>query len=178
MTQIKTDNNMRKTDFYSKYRISEVKPVDVARRTVSASDFAKATSEFLNGNFRGLCSVNSDISESGNIYIVVSEDGAAYFFKIMLSYIKADRYVDIDIKIVEDELRVSISSDGHLPFDKSDGLELIRLARQAGFNVNISDELMTLRTVANCSMTFKVYAVSRQRFASKYHEIFYTGIIK
>ncbi len=169
---------MRKTSFYSKYRISDAKPIDVTRRTVSATDFSRATSSFLNDNFRGLCEVSSDIPETGNVYIIVSEDQTAYFFKIMLSYIEPEKSVAIKIKLAENELTVEIGSDGHLPFDPKDGLELIKLAKQAGFTVNISNDAILLRTAAKYSMTFKVYAVSMHKFSSKYHEIFYNGIIK
>ncbi len=169
---------MIKTDFYSKYRISDAKPTDVARHTIKASDFGEITASFLNSNFRGLCTVNNGISEGKNVYITVSEEGAAYFFKIMLSYIKARQSVDINIALGEDELLVKISSEEHLPFDEADGLELVRLARRAGFSVNISNELLVLRAAAKYSMSYKVYAVSMSHLAAKYNEIFYTGIIK
>lgn len=169
---------MKKTAFYSKYHISDVKPIDVTRRSVSASDFAKVTKRFLNDNFRGLCRVESEVPEHNNVYIIVSEDQITYFFKIMLSYILPDRCVDINTAIEDNQFIIKISSDTHLPFSPPDALEILKIAKRAGFWANITDESIVLYTKANLSMTFKVYATSTNKLEAKFNEIFFTGVIE
>ncbi|MBO5906911.1 MAG: hypothetical protein J6Q85_01995 [Clostridia bacterium] len=167
---------MKKTDFYSIYRISDTRPIDVTRRTVSVADFACATKSFLNDNFRGLCNVSTDVPQTQHAYVIVSGDQTAYFFKVMLSYIRPEKYVNVEVALESDKLTVTVSSEGHLPFSEPDALEIIKLARCAGFHASITNEIISLHTKAEGSMRYQVYAISVNDLMAKFHEIFYTGI--
>jgi len=165
---------MRKSAFYEKYRITDAKPIDIAKRPLLAKDFADSVTDFLTENFRGLCRVRHNIPDV-LLYIHVSEDMAAYFIKLMLAYVNGERMLDINITNIDEDLVMTITSDGDLPYDFTDANHLIRIAKNAGFDIIINDERLVLKAHLTLSAALRVYATSRLTMRGKLNEIFYTG---
>lgn len=165
---------MRKTAFYRKHRLTDAKPIDIAKRPISARDFIYSISDFLTENFRGLCTVTRHVSDA-MLYVYVSEDISAYLIKLLLACVDGEHMLYIDITDLGERLSISVSSDGELPYGFDDANQLVRTATDAGFEVFLDNDRLILTTPMVLSSTLRVYATTRFMMRAKLNEIFYTG---
>ena len=168
---------MNKSDFIKQYEISNAYPIDPSRKAMPAEAFTSAICEFLDNRFSGAIKARAEIISAQPI--LISADYAAYFFKMLLTYIYGRTFLNAEIASDENGLNIIISADEELPLVESEQRELIRLARNAGFEIKPESSSIKLTTRFSTAALHRVYAVSihdgKRIMLGKLVEIFYHG---
>lgn len=165
---------MKKQAFYAKHRLTDAKPIDITRRPILAKDFADSVTDFLNSNFRGLVEVTHEVPNVA-FYVSISSDMAAYFLKLMLAYVNGESLLKVNISTPEEDLVVAITAEDALPYDFVDTNTLIRTAKNAGFDVTVTDNSIIMKSHLTLSAALRVYALNFSDMRYKLNELFYTG---
>ena len=117
---------MIKNDFNKKYELSDTVPIDPTSRSVPSEAFAIALEEFMNDRFRGIASVKTDSLSAEAV--MVSAEYAAYFFKMLLTYVYGRVFLDINVSCDEQGLVILITAEEDLPLTDSELRFLIKTA--------------------------------------------------
>lgn len=168
---------MIKNEFISKYQFSDAVPMDPTLRTVPAEAFAEALEEFMNDRFRGIARVKTDIISAEAV--LVSAEYAAYFFKMLLTYVYGRVFLNIDASSDRHGLIMLITAEEDLPLTDSELRFLIKTARNAGMEIYPDGRKIKLILKFSRAASHRVYAVSvgdgRRVMLGKLNEIFYCG---
>ena len=149
---------MEKIDFINLYKITGSKPLDPIRKAIPSEAFSSAIEQFLDERFTGAINVRTGIISAQPILICA--DYAAYFFKILLTYVYGRVLLNVRIDTDEDGIKIAISSEDKIPLADSEMRELIRTARNAGFEIHLGNKTINLTAEFTVTATRKVYAVS------------------
>ncbi len=168
---------MTKKEFIDRHEISDAVPLDPSRKTLPAEAFASALEEFLEGRFYGAIKVRLDMISAQSILICA--EYAAYFFKTLLTDIYGRAFLYVNIESDDKGLNILISADDALPLSESEMRRLIRIARNAGFDIRPEPCSIKLSVAFSHAAIRRVYAVSvvdgRRIMLGKLIEIFYQG---
>lgn len=148
---------MNSTEFSAAHSITDAAPQRIKKNAFTTKAFAKCVKEFIEQNFAGLAEVECDIPV--NLWILISSDYAAYFFKKLLTDIYGRIFLKISLLTDEKQLTITIKSDSPFPLDYYKTNELIRQARNAGCEILSADEgfVMTIPILKEASLS--VYAI-------------------
>jgi hypothetical protein len=152
---------MDQNNFIERYSISDAVPREIKKSVYTTTVFSQSVSEFIEENFKGLAEV--ECCTSTNLSIMVSEDYSAYFFKKLLSYVYGKNFVKISFFTDDNQFNVEISSGTPLQISHQHMNDLIRQARNAGFEVHSIDGSVTLATPILKEVTLSVYAIPAVR---------------
>ena len=168
---------MEKIDFINLYKISNFKPLEPTRKAIPSEAFSSAVEQFLDERFVGAISVRTGVISAQPIMICA--DYAAYFFKMLLTYVYGRVYLNTRIDTDEKGIKITVSADDEIPLTDSELRELIRLARNSGFEIRPDSKSISLTAEFTSNITRKVYAVSildgRKVMLGKFVEIFCHG---
>ena len=148
---------MDPVNFINAYSISDATPQRINKTVYTAISFALGTKEFIEENFRGLADVECEVSS--NLSIMISPEFVAYFFKKLLSFIYGKTFVKIRFFTDYTRLNLEITSHSPLPIARHDMNELVRQARNAGFDVYAADRSISITTPILKEAALTVYAL-------------------
>lgn len=168
---------MTKREFINHYEIKDAMPVDPAKKLVPAESFYSALCEFLEQRFYGAVKIESrNISARS---VLICADYAAYFFKMLLTYVYGREMLYITADSDDEKLSIIILSESDLPLTSGETRSLIRLARDAGMDIYPEARSIRLTLSFSAALTKRVYAISvgdgKLAMLGKLSEIFYCG---
>ena len=166
---------IKRSAFYTHYKISGAEPVTIDKHRVPLSTFTNTVTEFLDTEFSGLIDVECKPIWDINSCIRICEDFTAYFFKNLLAAIYGRKAVSIEMSLSDDVFSLIIRSKGNLDIDNDDIPELLRIAKSAGFSYDLSDTQLALRTRALRYNRTSVRSLSQNLLRTRFVEIFFTG---
>ena len=109
--------------------------------------------------------------------ILVSAEYAAYFFKMLLTYIYGRTFLNIDISCDKQNLILMVSADDKLPLTESEMRFLIKTARNAGMEIYPVENEIKLTISFSKAAPYRVYAISvgdgKRVMLSKFNEMFF-----
>lgn len=169
---------MNKSEYINIHRISNAAPLDPSRKAMPAEAFASAIEEFLEGKFWGSIKVGRSVISAQPIMICA--EYAAYFFKMLLTNVYGRCLLTLKIESDNKGLSMSISAEDKFQLSETEIRDLIRIARNAGFEILVDENLIYLKARFTATATIRrVYAVSiadgKRIMLSKLIEIFYQG---
>jgi hypothetical protein len=168
---------MTKNEFIKQYEISEAVPIDPSKKALPAEAFSSAITEFLEARFSGAVRVECDRISAQSI--LVCAEYVAFFLKRLLTDVYGRVLLTVNLKSDTDGLHIIISADEDLPLTESEIRELIRHARNGGFNVMVYSNAIALSVGFSPASVRRVYAVSiydgKRIMLGKLVEIFYQG---
>jgi hypothetical protein len=171
---------MDKAEFTLTYKISDAMPINPCREILSADGFATAIEEFINEGFGGIAHVDCDVY-SGNSVLCCTEY-VALFFKTLLADVYGRVFLEIKMNIEKDFVVIRIEPSDTLPLCDKEMRNLIRIARNAGFNIRLDDGIICLKLGFTAASLRRVYAISprdgRYVMLYKMGEIFHCGALK
>ena len=166
---------IKRSAFYTHYKISGAEPVTVDKHRVPISTFINTVTEFLDTEFAGLIDIECKPFWDINSCIRICEDFTAYFFKNLLAAIYGHKAVSMEMSLSDDTFSLMIRSSGELEIDCDDMSELLRIAKTAGFNYDLSDTELTLSTRALRYNQTSVRSLSQNILRARFVKIFFTG---
>lgn len=152
---------MEKQIFKKKYGIGDHVVENIGKCEIPVRDFADAIEEFLFKNFRGLVEVTGCDLPLDNI--IISPEYVAFFFKELLSDIHGRGLLKIGMMKEDREYTLSFYMPKGVELDFYETNDLIRIARQAGFEVYFNDGTMDLTITLKESFSRSIYAISFSR---------------
>lgn len=168
---------MTKNEYIIQYGIKDALPIDPSKKALPAEGFAMALEDFLSERFRGAVTVDREVVSAREI--LISAEYVAYFFKILLTDVYARQLLRINIGSDESSLIIDITTDVPLCLSDREMREIIRLARNGGFEIYPEECRIRLTAGLSPAMIRRVYAVSvvdsRRVMLSKLGEIFFCG---
>ncbi len=168
---------MKKTDFSRKYKISDAVPTDPTMHRISLAVFAETLKSFLEENFAGAVKVDIHMNTKLECYASLSPEYVAYFCKLLLSYLHGKALLNVIVDCAQNELRVRFEIDREWLLDRRQTADLIRAARNARFDVTLSDCGLLLTREVNMNYVYSIYAISTDILRAKLHEIFFVGYV-
>ena len=158
-----------------RYRISEGAPNDFTKATVRISDIFDATRNFLDENFRGAIEASGEISSDG--YAIISPNGLAYFFKILLNAVFGESMVFMKMSTKDNVFVMETSWKHHRDINAEDISELESIARVSGF----TPEFMLDGEICRISISLEIkkekqlvlYAVPIGKMHAAYIRVFF-----
>ena len=145
-------------NFTDAYSISDAAPQKIKKSVHTTLAFSKGAKEFIEESFAGLAEVEYETSAS--LSVMISPEFSAYFFKKLLSFIYGKTFVKIRFFTDNKSLNIEITSPSALQIARQDMNELIRQARNAGFEVYAADSYISMATPILKEASLTVYAVS------------------
>ena len=168
---------MTKKEFIEQYSISDTLPVDPSKKTLPAEAFATAITEFMEKKFRGAVKVSQDSISAQSI--LVCAEYVALFFKMLLTYVYGRVMLIMEISSDQSGLNIHIRAEEDLPLSDIEMRELIRLARNSGFDIRPDDRSIKLSTGFAPTIARRIYAVTivdgKRIMLGKMVEIFCQG---
>ena len=149
---------MTKNEFIKHYSITDTTPIDPSRKSLPAEAFSSAIAEFMEERFGGAVKVRCDTISAQAI--LVCAEYAAFFLKTLLTDVYGRAFLNIDIKSDESGLHIVIGAEDKLPVSEQEMRELIRLARNAGFEISCDSGTIMLSVAFSPATVRRVYAVS------------------
>lgn len=166
---------IRKSSFYKKYKISDAKPIDITRHFVQVSEFCETLCDFLNKEFIGLFEIVCEPVWDKCVFVKISEDYTAYFFKLLLATVYGRESVKINVVFEDEVLTLTISADKHLPIEGDEMNELVRIIRSTGFSFKVeNDKIIIFAQIYRLRKSI-VQSMSASALRKKLVEIFFTG---
>ena len=168
---------MLKNEFLEKYHLSDAVPMDPTAKTVPAEAFSAALEEFIEDRFRGIARVRTDTISAEAI--LVSAEYAAYFFKMLFTYVYGRVFLNIEIGCDRNGVNMLILADEDIPLTDSEMRFLIKTARNAGMQIYPDGRRIELALPFSKAAILRVYAISvgdgKRVILGKLSEIFYCG---
>ncbi len=166
---------MERSEFISKYSISDTPVADPSSNLMHARAFAEAIREFINEGFRASAEVS--VSVQSDKSVLICPEYAALFLRMLFNSIFGRVYLNIDISERDGKIIISVSSDTELPLSRRDMNSLTKAARNAGFTVEGIDGEITASLAFSDSEEYSVYAgdffTGKRRMHAKLCEIFF-----
>ena len=168
---------MQQTDYVKIHNILDAKPTDPSSKVLIAESFAAAIDEFLSENFNGSLKVTNNAKTTE--LILVTPDYAAYLLKSLLCFIYGRTFLTFEIRAEESGLVIDISAEDDLPLADAQLRQIIKIARNAQMDINISHRKITLTIKYTEGTKFRVYAIAfadgKHRMLFALNEIFFCG---
>ena len=168
---------MNKQEFIKEYSIKDAMPIDPSLRVLPAEGVAEAIEEFIGERFRGVARAGSSVATYGGL--LVCPDYLAYFFKALFTEIYGRCFIEINITNNDERLFIAAEVDGYIPISDVARRNLIKIARNAGAEVSLSERGISLSFRFEDAAIRRVYAISvndgRHSMLSKLGELFYCG---
>lgn len=105
-------------------------------RTMNVFDFIEVAADFIEENYRGLVRISYDVESYERV--TVSEYHLARLFKKLVSISGFNKLVNVKFTCNYMNFSIEMSYDGGERFDRSSEREIIKLARDAGFEARRS----------------------------------------
>lgn len=155
--------------------ISETIPDGFISKPVFVFDVFEATDEFLDENFRGAITVDSELTCDG--YVHISPDGFAFFHKVLLNAIFGESVVHMKMSTDAGIFKVQSSWKIYNKISHADLALLRSTAELSGFKMTLSEEgefgNLTLEVPIKKSPTLAIYAVSAARMREAFTRVFF-----
>ncbi len=168
---------MTKKEFIQHYAIADAKPLDPSKKAIPAEAFSYALAEFMENRFASVVRVSFDNISAQSVLICA--EYVAEFFKMLIIQVYGRAEININISTDKERLTLIVGVDGGLPVSDSELRQLIRLARNGGFQVNLHEGAMVLSVDFTPTVSHRVYAVSivdgRRVMLGKLVEVFCHG---
>ena len=149
---------MTKNDFIIKYGIADTTPIDPSHKELPAESLANGILDFMNGKFKG--AVETSIDQISPRAATVCPDYMAYFFKILITAVHGREMIYLRIRTTAKNLIISIHLNSPVELDRLEERELIRAARNAGFEINLGHASLELSAKLGDASFRRVYAIS------------------
>lgn len=173
---------MTKREFVKKYRLSDAFPIDPSKKAIPAEAFSVAISEFMEDRFEGVVNVICKNVCAHSIFIC--SEYVAYFFKMLIADVYGRQLLKMSIFSDEKKLNIEITAEEALPLADAELRELVKLARNGGFEIlieNYPEVVDKIKLTVDYYPTIpkRIYAVSikdgRRIMLGKMDEIFSLG---
>ena len=155
--------------------ISESIPDDFSKATVKISDIFYATRDFLEENFRG--AVELPCETLGEGYALISPNGIAYFFKLLLNAVFGESMVFIKMSTKDNVFSIETSWKHHRDINKCDLAELENVARVSGFKTEFMLDGKICRVAITTELkrerSLPLYAISKSKMHEAYIRVFF-----
>ena len=166
---------IKKSLFYKDYRISDARPLEIARHYVRVSTVCETVSSFLDCEFTGLFKLSYEPVWDRALSVRICEDQLAYFFKTLLEIVYGRKTLSVDMRIDDGRFCITLSTNDHLPITPEEMTRLAAIARRVGMAHSTSNDALIL----SCALFRTAYAslrsISSNRLREKLVEIFFTG---
>lgn len=165
---------MKRSQFISNYKISKDVPINIDSKIFSVQDFTREAKSFLYDNFEGLFNIETDIEILQHVKLPLNY--LIYFFKLLAIDVHAKALINVKFSCDYENFFIQISAEGGLPIEENELRQLIRAARDAGFNTNkTEDGLFLKRAVIEVTSTavFTRIAVPKPSIAMIFSRIFF-----
>lgn len=167
---------MTKQEFCKKYKIAYNEIVNPQKELLYSHSVAEGIKEFLNDSFRGAVEVCSTVSPEKTV--ALSTEYTATFLKRLVVDVFGRVIIKIAIDSDEENMMLHISSDEPIPLCEEELHQLIKIARNAGFEFYLTEDGMLLTVKFAEDSVYYIYAISSQskrRMRSKLFEMFFGG---
>ena len=155
--------------------ISEATPDEFLITTVRISDVVDSTHKFFDDNFRGAI-ITEDENECYG-YTVVSTDGLAYFFKVLLNAVFGESVVRVSFECNEKCFKIKTKWRYCREISDTDRAELERTARLSGFILEFSESdgfcHANLTLPLHMTSYIPIYARSEFKMHQAYIRVFF-----
>jgi len=166
---------IKKSLFYKDYKISDARPLDIARHYVRVSTVCETVSSFLDYEFSGLFQLSYEPVWDRALSVKICEDQLAFFFKTLLEIVYGRKTLSIEMKALDGRFYIIISAEEHLPISPEEMATLAALARKVGMEHSTANDSLTL----SCGLFRVSYAslrsIDSNKLREKLVEIFFTG---
>ena len=140
----------------------------VTKSIYSAKAFIEATKEFIEENFSALAEIEDDIKT--DLLLLINAELAAKFYKELLKQVYGESFLTLRFSTDEDAIRLTITSKSPLILKSPN--ELIRLSRNAGFELYPMDNGLILTISSPKDAALSVYAISAKKAIITLKQIF------
>ena len=168
---------MTKQDFIDQYEIKDALPVDPSRRVIPADALYSALCDFLEERFRGAVYAKKEPATAQSVLICA--EYLAFFFKTLITDVYGRVMLNIRAESDNNFLYLVIDADNELPLTESELRSLVRLARNAGMEIQPDKCSLRLSVEFSPAAVHRVYAITiadgRRIMLGKLNEIFYCG---
>ena len=147
--------------FETDFCISDILPADPTYIPAGTRELIFATKDYLDDRFRGIMSVN--IINIEDKFLMVCPDYFAYFFKTLLSYIYGRAFLKIEFSVNKDKIEIKADWEENFELSDSQTRNLIRIARNAGFEIYPEKNRIKLSAVCTESIVTQIYAISSDK---------------
>ena len=162
---------MERSLFYKKHRISDTRPKNINVSSIEVRDFAETLRDFMHENFEGAVRVNIKLNATGNIEIV--EDYAIYYFKLLVCSIFGRDVINIDVSTDYTEFTVKAKCSSGIFPEREDLYDIIRTARNAGFEITPERDAITIKTKLRPRITIGIGSITINRLKRSMANIFF-----
>ena len=166
---------IKKSLFYKDYKISDSKPLDIARHYIRVSTVCQTVAKFLDDEFAGLFRLSYEPVFDKSLSVKICEDQLAYFFKQLLAAVYGRQSVAVDMKLGKNGFLIIISSEGHLPINPEEMQTLVGIAARIGMSCETENDTLTLRASLFRVSYASLRSISSDILKAKFVEIFFTG---
>ena len=149
---------MEKSEFEKRYKFENATPFSPEKYLLNTDALSEALGDFFKKNFSELIELSSDIRIAKKIS--VSAEYTAFFFKLLLYYIRARAFVQAKVLDLSDELCISIVIDRPVELLLRESTDIIKAARNAGYEIMPTETGYTLRVKYTEDYRMKVFARS------------------
>ncbi|MBO5206383.1 MAG: hypothetical protein J6K44_00395 [Clostridia bacterium] len=169
---------MEKSEFEKRFKFENATPFSPEKYLLNTDGFAEALEDFFGKNFSELIELTTDIRIAKKIS--VSPEYTAFFFKLMLYYIRARAFIRVAVLDLSDELCISITIDRPVELLLRESTDIIRAARNAGYEITPTESGYKLRVKYTEDYRMKVFArsCSVPELLYALNEIFFINIKK
>lgn len=169
---------MDKREFIEKYHFENATPFSPERFLIATDSFVEVLDDFLRKNFSELIELKSDIRNTKKIS--VSPEYTAFFFKLLLFYVRARAFVRVEALDLADEFGINITIDRPVELEMREECDIIKTARNAGYEFIPLEKGFSLRVKYTEEFRMRVYAKSLTvaQFFHSLNEIFFVGYSK
>ena len=165
---------MKRSHFIEKYRITDKLPFSPDSSVMPVTEFVRESNKFILDNFEGLFDIKYDISSYEHIKLGL--DYIIYFFKLLAVDVHARTLINVTYSCNNLDFTIKISADGGLPIEKEEMRELIKTARNAGFDTQKTKDGLLLTKPVLTTTALAVYTrviVAPSIIAKRFAEIFF-----
>lgn len=143
--------------FNTDFSISDILPTNPTHIPIGTRELIFATKDYLDNRFRGIMRVN--IIDIKDKYLMVCPDYFAYFFRTLLSDIYGRAFLNIEFSVNKDKIQI-IADWENFELSDSQTRNLIRIARNAGFEIYPNEKCIKLSAECLESVVTQIYAIS------------------
>lgn len=166
---------IKKSKFYSKYKITDAKPLGLERHYIQVSNFSSTLIDFLSKEFTGLFEVDYEPIWETNATIKISEGHVAYFLKTLMATVFGRETLKLKMLLEDEVFNLSIEAESNLPMTNEEMINLVKLIHSTGFSHEITDNRILLYSAVRRAMKKTLHSLSTDLFRQRLVEIFFTG---
>lgn len=165
---------MKRSEFTKKHKLSQNLPTALDTTKISASNFAKSLSLFLNESFYGAVDIDVEGVLEENSFLVIYSEYVAYFFKLLLTFLHGTEILYIKMYCSENNtLVIKIDSPGFKNLTREEQYDVIRTARAARLSPNECADGFLLTVQLRAAEAIPLYARKSDTLLFELHKIFF-----